>query len=637
MYVAQVSKHLAELGYTVDIFTRRDDPEVAEVVEWAPDANVVHVPAGPPTYVRKEDMLPMMDAFTLGVLRYARREGIEYDLAHANFWMSGLVALNLKEVAGIPYVVTFHALGRVRREHQKEADEFPDVRFDIEERIVAGADGIIAESPQERHDLVELYDGDPARIYLIPAGFDETEFWPVDKQEARAMTGLPAEGRIILQLGRMVPRKGVANVIRAMARLKQHHADDATLVIVGGETKDPDPELTPEIARLQQIARDEGVADRVLFIGRRGRDVLRYYYSASDIFVTTPWYEPFGITPLEAGACSRPVVGSRVGGIKFTVVDGETGYLVPPRDPGALAARLADLLSHPKRMEAFGRAGYRRVHDHFRWERVGVQTAQTYEDVLDGGQPELVDDTGALSIYERNFSQAAAVLDAAKDALRAEVIELARLIRHTYATGGKLLVAGNGGSAAEAQHLVGELVGHFAVEGRPALPAIALNADTAVITAWSNDYGYEDVFARQVEALGQPGDLLLALSTSGRSQNLVTAFDTAAEMGITRAALLGGDGGTLGELADLAVIVPSLNTQRIQEIHTLIVHVVCEVVEEEFLDGEWVEGVTSRRSWNGRVHAYIPRSMKQTGEIEALLLGGGNGGEKQRTRGEKRP
>jgi D-inositol-3-phosphate glycosyltransferase len=217
------------------------------------------------------------------------------------------------------------------------------------------------------------------------------------------------------------------------------------------------------------------------------------------------------------------------------------------------------------------------------------------------------------------------------------VIELARLIRHTYATGGKLLVAGNGGSAAEAQHLVGELVGHFAVEGRPALPAIALNADTAVITAWSNDYGYEDVFARQVEALGQPGDLLLALSTSGRSQNLVTAFDTAAEMGITRAALLGGDGGTLGELADLAVIVPSLNTQRIQEIHTLIVHVVCEVVEEEFLDGEWVEGVTSRRSWNGRVHAYIPRSVKQTGEIEALLLGGGNGGEKQRTRGEKRP
>src|SRR5690606_23707898 len=116
------------------------------------------------------------------------------------------------------------------------------------------------------------------------------------------------------------------------------------LIVVGGE-KSIDAEVNPEMLRLQQLARDENVLDSVTFAGRQNRDVLKYYYSAADIFITTPWYEPFGITPLESMACGTPVIGSNVGGIKYSIEDGKTGFLVPPNDAEALARRLYFMFS----------------------------------------------------------------------------------------------------------------------------------------------------------------------------------------------------------------------------------------------------------------------------------------------------
>src|SRR5207248_11022794 len=135
-------------------------------------------------------------------------------------------------------------------------------------------------------------------------------------------------------------------------------------------------------ARLQAIAAEEGVADCVTFVGRRGRETLKYYYSAADVFVTVPWYEPFGITPVEAMACGTPVVGSNVGGIKYSVRDGETGYLVPPRDPDKLAERLAHLYQHPKLMSVLSKQAIRRANDLFTWEKVAKGLATVHEEVL---------------------------------------------------------------------------------------------------------------------------------------------------------------------------------------------------------------------------------------------------------------
>jgi glycosyltransferase involved in cell wall biosynthesis len=365
----------------VDVFTRRDDPDQPTVVEFAPNVRVVHVPAGPPKRVRKEDLLPYMGAFTRFLVRWAG-PNVEYDVLHANFFMSALVACDAKRALGTPVVVTFHALGRVRQLHQGAADGFPAERLAIEDRVVAEADRIIAECPQDEADLTTLYRADRARLRTIPCGFDPDEFGPVDRTKVRAALGLRRDEFVVLQLGRMVPRKGVDNVIRGVGRLRRTHGIDARLLVVGGESRDPDPDTTPELGRLMRVAAEEGVTERVTFVGARGRSELRAYYGAADVFVTTPWYEPFGITPLEAMACGTPIVGADVGGIKYSVRDGQTGFLVPPKDPAALADRLAILARDRELRRRMSRRARLRAVANFTWARVAEQVAGVYAEVV---------------------------------------------------------------------------------------------------------------------------------------------------------------------------------------------------------------------------------------------------------------
>ncbi|NEX60369.1 glycosyltransferase family 4 protein [Noviherbaspirillum galbum] len=381
VYVAQVARHLARQGFQVDVFTRRDSASQAQVVEWMPHVRVVNVPAGPPHFIPKEAMLPHMEQFGRFVIRFARREKLGYDLVHANFFMSGMVAQQIKEALGIPFVMTFHALGKVRRLCQKDADVFPDVRFAIEENLMHAADRIIAECPQDKLDMESLYGAPSERIDIVPCGVDPDEFKPVNG-DTRQQLGLDRDEFVVLQLGRMVPRKGVDNVIRALALLRQQYQVPARLLVVGGNAERPDPVATPELGRLMGLAESLGVTDAVTFTGQRQREQLRYYYSAANVFVTTPWYEPFGITPLEAMACGTPVVGTAVGGIKTTVVDGETGYLVPPNAPDALAERLAWLHRHPHLAQRMGWSGMRRAYQHFTWNTVASRLADVYERTL---------------------------------------------------------------------------------------------------------------------------------------------------------------------------------------------------------------------------------------------------------------
>jgi len=379
VYVAQVARQLAKAGHAVDVLTRRDDDRTPTVTHMCPGVRVIQIDAGPPCFIPKEAMLPYMDAFT-DACESLMRHGVSYDIVHANFFMSGLVAMRLKERLQLPYVVTFHALGLVRREHQKQADAFPPERVQIEREVAMHADAIIAECPQDEIDLERLYDVQPQHMRMVPCGFDSGEFGPMGREMARRLTGLSPNEFIILQLGRMVPRKGVDNVIQALAYLPEHMP--ARLVVVGGEAAEPDEERTPEIGRLRRVAQACGVADKVSFVGRRLRPELRAYYAASNVFVTTPWYEPFGITPLEAMACGIPVIASAVGGLQYSVTDGVTGQLVPSKDPVALAQALERLHANPRLAQAMGRAGMRRVRALFTWEGVSQQLMDVYEEVL---------------------------------------------------------------------------------------------------------------------------------------------------------------------------------------------------------------------------------------------------------------
>jgi len=383
IYVAKTAEFLARMGHKVDVYTRRDDTALPTVVHLGPRLRVIQVDAGPPEPVAKERLLPYMPAFASFVERHAQRYG-GYDLAHANFFMSGWVARELKRAIGLPYVMTFHALGCVRQIHQREADAFPIERLAIEEELASGPDGadaVIAECPQDKLDLMRGCHAPADRLRIVPCGVDPGELAPQPRADARAALGLPQDDFVVLQLGRLVPRKGIDTVISAFARLAPS-GRSARLVIVGGDHRDPAQMRSAEVERLRALAHELHVADRVQFIGQRRRDELAPWYSASDVFVTTPWYEPFGITPLEAMACERPVIGSRVGGIKHTVVDGRTGFLVPPRDPAALADRLEVLRRDADLAAALGHAGGLRVRRGYTWQKVAVALDAVYADVM---------------------------------------------------------------------------------------------------------------------------------------------------------------------------------------------------------------------------------------------------------------
>jgi D-inositol-3-phosphate glycosyltransferase len=385
VYVAELSMQLARKGYHIDIYTRRDSSTAPEVVEWKPGVRVIHITAGPAEYIPKEQLLQYMQEFTFHVLYFMSRNELWYDLVHAHFFMSALVASNIKQAAGIPYVVTFHALGLVRKLHQKSQDGFPQERTAIEKHIVDDANLLIAECPQDKEDLMEHYDADPGRIAIVPCGFNPKEFHPIEKEAARDFLRISQRDKVILQLGRMVPRKGVDNVIKAM-EFASSSIDRLKLLVVGGESDSPDPAQTPEIGRLQQIALDCNIYDRVVFTGRKARSLLKYYYAAADIFISTPWYEPFGITPLEAMACGTPVLGSNVGGIKYSVVDQRTGFLVPPHEPDMLANKIIELLSDTALQQFMSKNAIKHVRNNFTWSKVATSVSQVYTKVLAGVQ-----------------------------------------------------------------------------------------------------------------------------------------------------------------------------------------------------------------------------------------------------------
>ena len=364
VHVAALATGLARRGHEVTVYSRRDSPD-APVRVLGPGGYVVeHVPAGPPTDVPKDELLPYMPAFGDYLRDRWRSEPV--DVAHAHFWMSGLAAVRAARGSTIPVLQTFHALGSVKRRQQGALDTSPAARISLERTLCAGVDHVIATCSDEVRNLRELGLAEE-RATVIPCGVDVDNFRPLEVE--------PHDRLRLLVIGRIVTRKGVGNVIEALADLP-----DVELTVAGGPRADA-LEADPEVERLRRLADRLGVADRVRFVGAIAREDVPALMCAADVVVTVPWYEPFGIVPLEAMACGRPVVGSAVGGLLDTVVPGVTGELVPPRRPDLLAATLRDLLADPERRAAYGRAGRRRAVERYPWSRVVELTERVYASV----------------------------------------------------------------------------------------------------------------------------------------------------------------------------------------------------------------------------------------------------------------
>ena len=365
VHVAALAAGLARRGHEVTVHTRQDRTGAASLVHT--DGYLVrrHL-AGPPTDVPKDDLLQYMPAFGERVREAWRLD--RPDVVHAHFWMSGLASLQATTGTDVPVVQTFHSLGSVKRREQGRADTSPRSRIEHERRLCRDVDRVLATCTNEVQEL-RLMGLETGRATVIPCGVDTDLFRPGPRRD-------PGGPPRILVLGRLVPRKGISTVVEALAQLP-----GVELVVAGGPRPDA-LDADPMVAQVRSRAESLGVSDRVVFVGGVSRREVPGLVRDSDVVVTVPWYEPFGIVPLEAMACGRPVVGTAVGGMLDTVVPGLTGELVPPRNAEALAAEVAGLLADPDRCARYGVAARHRAVQRYDWRRVVHQTELAYRAVV---------------------------------------------------------------------------------------------------------------------------------------------------------------------------------------------------------------------------------------------------------------
>ncbi|MEU4221110.1 glycosyltransferase [Actinoplanes sp. NPDC026623] len=367
-HVAELSAALAAEGHEVRVYTRRDHLELPELVPLGERVDVVHVPAGPAAAVGKDELLPYMGAFAEWLAGNWRTEW-RPDVAHAHFWMSGLAAITAGRACDVPVVQTYHALGSVKRRHQGAADTSPPHRIGYERELGRAVDRVVVQCRDEISELLRI--GVPrSRMALVPSGVNVERFTPSGPSVPRE-----SDAPRILTVARLVERKGVEDLIRALVAVP-----GAELVVVGGP---PAGELNadPYARRLRRVAEICGVADRLRLAGAVAAHEMPAWYRSADVVAAAPWYEPFGLTALEAMACGIPVVASAVGGLVDTVVDGVTGDLVAPRDPRGLGLTLRRLIGDEVRRISYAAAAVDRTAHSYAWPRIAARIAAVYSGV----------------------------------------------------------------------------------------------------------------------------------------------------------------------------------------------------------------------------------------------------------------
>jgi D-inositol-3-phosphate glycosyltransferase len=379
VYVRELSRELGRMGLGVDVFTRSQDPAIPRVVELAGDARVIHLPAGDEAPMPRERVHAHLGEFVDGVETWRIMQGVDYDIVHAHYWLSGVVGLTLRARWGVPVVQMFHTLARLKNGVARTpAEREPEVRLVEEARLIGSVDRVVAASEVERTHLVRHHGVPPDRVTVIPCGVDTDLFVPGPAAEARRSLGLD-DRPVLLYVGRLAPIKGLDTLMGAMTHLRAR-GSEARLLVVGGDADEP---LRGPDADLRRRLEALDLEATVRFVGPQPQHALRAYYVAADVTVMPSYYESFGMVALEAMACGSPVIASRVGGLATTVRDGATGFLVPDGDARALADRIAEVLGDPDLRWRLGREGIRWAARH-RWPCVAEAVAREYAALLPG-------------------------------------------------------------------------------------------------------------------------------------------------------------------------------------------------------------------------------------------------------------
>jgi len=389
VYILEVSRRLAEAGVEVEIFTRATASGLPPTVEVAPGVNVRHVISGPLEGLAKEDLPAQLCAFTHGVMgAEAARPPGAYDVIHSHYWLSGQVGWLAKQRWGVPLVHTAHTLAKVKNLLLADGDRpEPRARIIGEEQVTAEADRLIANTPIESRELVDLYGAAPERVAVVEPGVDLDVFTPpapgtehAAKVAARHRLGLPAEGHVVAFVGRIQPLKAPDVLLRASASLRMTRPDLAatvTTVIVGG----PSGSGLDRPTALIELATSLGIEDTVRFLPPLPRNELADLFRAADLVAVPSHNESFGLVAVEAQACGTPVVAAAVGGLVTAVRDGFSGALVDGHNPDDWARVIGGLLAEPVRRAELAQGALAHARD-FSWDRTASGLLAVYRSAV---------------------------------------------------------------------------------------------------------------------------------------------------------------------------------------------------------------------------------------------------------------
>ena len=373
VYVAELARRLGERGLKVDVFTRRNAPDVPDIVDVHEHTRVINLKAGPAEHVAKEALPALIDEFSTQLA--ARLD--DHDLIHSHYWLSGEVGLQIKRRHGLPLVHTMHTMARVKNSNLGVGQSAePDVRQSGEAAIVRGSDVLTASTSDEAADLRSHYGARSDQIMIVPPGVDLRTFHPCNQPKSRAQFGVAQDAQVILFVGRIQPLKAPDVLIKAVAELVQRDPalrDRLQLIMIGGPSGS-NPEWSQTLGPL---AIDHGIKDMVDFRPHSARSELFRWYCVSDVVAVPSYNESFGLVALEAQACGRPVIATDVGGLRHTVRDHYSGLLVKGHDQREWADALGTILGDRSEMIRMGTNAAAHAAT-FSWDNTAAATLQAY-------------------------------------------------------------------------------------------------------------------------------------------------------------------------------------------------------------------------------------------------------------------
>jgi len=384
IYVAESAKRMAAMGVTVDIFTRRANPDLPDVVEFAPNVQVHHLGSGLADGITKERLPELIPALAEEFKAALAKQ--RYDLIHSHYWISGKVALGAmgKGNTALPLVHTMHTMARVKNLNLAEGETpEPPIRVQGETQIVAAAAALIANTDAEAASLVSLYEACPDIVHVVSPGVDLSNFTPGSgRAKARQDLGIAADASVLTFVGRIQPHKGPELLIQATAQMLQHSPHlraKLKVFIIGGASGSN----TAEVERMKELVSWLDISEIVTFLPPVSRKDLPQWYRLSDLVCVPSYSESFGLVALEAQACGTPVVATAVGGLRTAVADGISGVLVDGHDPRAWSSVISRLLTEPQRRVLLSMGAIEHA-SHFGWETTARGTLDIYDRILSG-------------------------------------------------------------------------------------------------------------------------------------------------------------------------------------------------------------------------------------------------------------